>query len=88
MHYSIWHGYIYTIISLYGAVSRCIKHHFIPYTALHDVHILRILIHIVCFSCLLWTAECCVSLRGLFAPAPVSVTKTLIHQGQEIGVLE
>ncbi|CAI8000462.1 Phosphatidylinositol 3,4,5-trisphosphate 5-phosphatase 2 [Geodia barretti] len=33
-------------------------------------------------------AECCVSLRGLFAPAPVSVTKTLIHQGQEIGVLE
>ena len=48
MHYSIWHGYIYTIISLYGEIIVYIKHHFIPYTALHDVHILRILIHVHC----------------------------------------
>ena len=33
-------------------------------------------------------AECCISLRGLFSPKPVNITKTLIHQGLEIGELE
>jgi hypothetical protein len=33
-------------------------------------------------------AECCLSLRGLFAPKPVNVMKTLIHQGLEIGELD
>ena len=38
--------------------------------------------------CSLSLAECCISLRGLFSPKPVNITKTLIHQGLEIGELE
>ena len=43
---------------------------------------------ILTLTLLLYTAECCISLRNLIGPSPVCVQSELIHQGLSVGELE